>query len=118
MSSHLILLVITMISRLVLSQSVIVSPSLTTVSTATTYAFTVTFDNYINPVVGSALTITFPSDFQGKLGAGTYSCVVGYWPNNNPVPDPISCTLTNLVLTISGLFPAVYTYPPGDPFYF
>jgi hypothetical protein len=82
------------------------------VSTITDYQVYYSNALAITPVLGSSMTIIFPSDYQGRLGVVACSAtILNFFDGNTPTP---TCSFSNLVLTISGLFTTGGTYAAGS----
>lgn len=79
-----------------------IQPYDTEVSLTTSYEFSMTFDNDITPLLGSDLTILFPTEYQGRLADSTYTCTISNWfADTTPTP---SCSIASSMLTVKNLF--------------
>ena len=80
----------------------VIQPYDTTVSVTTSYEFSMFFDYDITPVMGSDLTILFPTEYQGRLADSTYTCTISSW-FTDIFPTP-SCSMASSMLTVKNLF--------------
>ncbi len=80
----------------------VIQPYDTTVSVTTSYEFSMFFDYDITPVMGSDLTILFPTEYQGRLADSTYNCnIISWFTDIFPTP---SCSMTSSMLKVKDLF--------------
>ena len=73
----------------------------TTVSTQTDYQFLIENTDSTDIFTGAVIVISFPADYATILTSGSYSCSQTSWFQS----VTLSCTLTGLVMTITGGFP-------------
>lgn len=87
-----------------LSQDAIVSAGNLGVNSLATYTFDIILPSPFLAAPGSAITITFPTQYQGSVTNGVYSCSTTSWDNSSA----ITCAVNGLVLTVSNGFPNLY----------
>jgi hypothetical protein len=107
-----------LINRVNCSDILSISPSVYQVSTQANYQVFLLTTADIMPLIGSTITISFPSDYQGRLTAVPCSINIINWPSSIGTVPSLTCSFTNLVLTISNAFTTGETYPSGNPFIF
>lgn len=108
-----ILLILILLINSQTSDTLFINPSTSSVvSTVTDYQIYYSNAQPITPVTGSSLTITFPNDYQGRLGVTPCTVTVSLFLDGST--PTATCSFSNLVLTIDGLFTTGTTYTAND----
>ena len=83
------------------------------VQSSSDYTFTIDF-YYNDPfVIGTIIQINFPLQYISN-STTSYACELTVWPFS--VPDPVSCQITNRVLTLTGAFPQEFNVTQDTAF--
>jgi len=82
-------------------QTMTVTATSSVVSTVTDYQFSIQNTDSVDIPAGSVLVISFPVDYVSLLNNGAYNCTYTSWFQS----VTLSCSISGLVLTVSGGFP-------------
>lgn len=108
-----IVIFLTLLMLISSQDTLFINPSTSSdVSTITDYQIYYSNNQAITPITGSSLTLTFPSDYQGRLGVTP--CTVTIFNFLDGSTPSATCSFSNLVLTINGLFTTGDTYPANS----
>lgn len=83
-----------------------VSTSTSMASAHSNYTFEFLQQDDVDVTSSTIIQIVFPTDYQGILSDGAYTCYISSWIDTLAIPN-VSCALAGLTMTISNAFATI-----------